>query len=88
MEKSSTRLGNAWAVTVALGVILSGTAVPAAWQAPGLDWAARFGSTNFDNGEQVAVDGSGNVYLTGYFRDTVDFDPGPGMSNLSRPDQD
>ena len=31
----------------------------------------------------VAVDGSGNVYITGYFDYTADFDPGAGVANLT-----
>src|SRR5439155_9716426 len=36
-------------------------------------WSKRFGSTNDDIGYAVAVDGAGNLLVTGYFRGTVDF---------------
>ena len=31
----------------------------------------------------LEVDGSGNIYITGKFRGTVDFDPGPSTKNLT-----
>lgn len=40
------------------------------------------GGIGQDYARQVAVDALGNVYTIGYFRDTVDFDPGPGTYNL------
>lgn len=40
-----------------------------------LVWARRFGSYSDDEGLSIAVDGAGNVYTTGYFLNTVDFDP-------------
>ena len=40
-------------------------------------WATSFGSTSDDGGEGILVDGSNNIYLTGYFWGTVDFDPDP-----------
>jgi len=46
-------------------------------------WADRLGDTSDDSGIAVAVDGSGNVYATGYFQGTVDFDPGTGVSELT-----
>lgn len=36
------------------------------------------GGTDNDNLRDVAGDGSGNIFVTGYFRGTVDFNPGPG----------
>ena len=46
-------------------------------------WAKRLGASSFDDAESIAVDNSGNVYITGGFGWTVDFDPGPGVYNLS-----
>jgi len=44
-------------------------------------WAVRFGGTNSDWGSGIALDGSSNVYTTGFFNSTVDFDPGAGTCN-------
>lgn len=41
------------------------------------------GSSSFENGLSVAVDGMGNAYMTGYFDGTTDFDPGPGTNILT-----
>ncbi|WP_273567926.1 T9SS type A sorting domain-containing protein [Maribacter halichondriae] len=49
-----------------------------------LVWAKRIGGILGDQGNSVAVDDTGNVHTTGFFRDTADFDPDiTGIHNLS-----
>ena len=50
---------------------------------PTLVWAKRLGGTDYDNVNSLEVDSSGNVYTTGIFSGTADFDPGTGVSNLT-----
>lgn len=50
-------------------------------------WVKFFGGANPTTGPcrglSLKTDNSGNVYITGYFSFTIDFDPGVGISNLS-----
>lgn len=48
-----------------------------------LVWAIGIGSGEADLGQAVSVDNAGNVYITGSFWNTADFDPGPGVHNLT-----
>jgi hypothetical protein len=48
-------------------------------------WSQRFGGTWGDSGRSVTVDGSGNIYLTGNFADTVDFG-GRALTSATSPD--
>lgn len=45
-------------------------------------WAKGFGGANNMEGE-MTLDAAGNVFITGYYQGTVDFDPGMGISNLT-----
>lgn len=44
-------------------------------------WLTTFGGVSVDVVHDVAVGPDDDVYVTGEFRDTVDFDPGPGLAN-------
>lgn len=48
-----------------------------------LEWARGMGGTSVDFGHAIAVDNAGNVYSTGLFANTADFDPGMGIFNLT-----
>ena len=46
-------------------------------------WAIAMGDVGGDEASGIAVDDSGNVYTTGSFEGTVDFDPGTGVLDLT-----
>lgn len=46
-------------------------------------WAFRVGGTSYAEVYDLVLDGSGNIYLTGYANTTVDFDPSAATANLS-----
>lgn len=41
----------------------------------GTEWILRIGSTGDEAGQGITVDAGGNVFVTGFFTGTVDFDP-------------
>jgi hypothetical protein len=51
-------------------------------------WARKFGGSNSTceaKGHSIALDAAGNIYIFGAFTDTIDFDPGPAIQNLTTP---
>ncbi len=46
-------------------------------------WAKSIGGSDFDTGISISIDKLGNIYVTGIYKDTADFDPGSGTFNLS-----
>jgi len=46
-------------------------------------WTKQIGSVADDRGYSVAVDAAGDIYLTGFFASTTDFDPNGGVFNLT-----
>ncbi|MFY7879025.1 MAG: T9SS type A sorting domain-containing protein [Lacibacter sp.] len=46
-------------------------------------WAHKFGSALADEGTAICFDPSGNVFVTGFFQETVDFNPGSATNNFT-----
>ena len=48
-----------------------------------LDWAKQMRGSSYDVCQAITLDDQGNLYATGYFSTTVDFDPGVNVFNLT-----
>jgi uncharacterized repeat protein (TIGR01451 family) len=51
--------------------------------AQNFEWAKTVGGTGLDMAFDIKIDPWGNIYATGTFRNTADFDPGSGIYNLT-----
>ena len=69
-------------ITLLLLLAISATALS---QSNSFEWAKSFAHNNTkrSSNSAIAVDTAGNVYSTGYFQGTVDFDPGAGVFTLT-----
>lgn len=50
---------------------------------PEFSWVNTYGSTDIDYANSLTEDVDGNIYFTGNFANTVDFDPGIGTTSLT-----
>ncbi|MDY8135401.1 SBBP repeat-containing protein [Aquimarina sp. 2201CG5-10] len=46
-------------------------------------WVKQIGGNGYDEVQSITIDNNGYIYLLGRFRETVDFDPGTGINNLT-----
>ena len=69
--------------TILLVFVLSLSSYQSNLSAQNFIWAKSYGGIDHDEAHDSAVDLDGNVYTTGLFAGTVDFDPGPGIFNLT-----
>ena len=47
-------------------------------------WAKSVGTSGRETVNSIVLDKLGNLYITGFFEGTADFDPGPGVANLTK----
>jgi hypothetical protein len=66
-----------------LGIVFVSLTFLSYSQAPAFQWAGQAGGSDYDSGNALAVDASGNVYTAGYFASVTDFDQGPATATLS-----
>lgn len=53
-----------------------------------LIWARSFGGNTYDFGKSIDLDQNGNIYTVGTFRETVDFNPGQEVYELTGQNDD
>lgn len=62
--------------------LLLAALLPVSLSAQTFDWNKSLGGADNDYGTASTTDASGNIFVTGYFVDAIDMDPGPGTATL------
>ncbi len=70
-------------VTFTAGTGISDAFVSCLTNTGNYSWAAQLGGASVDVGQSIALDITGNVYTTGRFSSSADFDPGAGTTTLT-----
>lgn len=52
-------------------------------QEAGFEWASSIGSSDVEANRSMDIDNDGNIYHTGFYFEDFDFDPGPGVHELT-----
>ncbi len=81
MNKKVTKKQILSCVKLLTGLFLSWSCLTS--HAQTFDWAKASGDRNRDEGRSTAADANGNVYVTGNFSDTADFNPGGSGGRLT-----
>lgn len=81
LQKISLKTTTKLLITILVFCVIS-TGVAYA-QTPQLQWVRQIGNGNGENVTSMITDSLGNIYTTGNFYGTVDFDPGPGVFTLT-----
>ena len=77
---SVDRTGNAqqdgnWTLEVATGTVVTPLKIPSYQSVLSREWAKKWGSNSSDQGKNITLDNEGNIYLTGQFFGTMEYDP-------------
>ncbi|MEZ4972671.1 MAG: IPT/TIG domain-containing protein [Cyclobacteriaceae bacterium] len=80
MFKMPTKL---WIESIAIFALIICVEFSSAQEIPIHDWTKSLGGTASEQPTDLVVDPSGNVYVSGHFGGTVDFDPGAAVYNLT-----
>ncbi|MHC5112580.1 MAG: SdrD B-like domain-containing protein, partial [Planctomycetota bacterium] len=82
IDSDADAMGVTQAYSPTPGQTLGGVDAGVVGTLPAFGFALGIGSDENDEGRVVGTDAAGNVYMTGTFRGTADFDPGSGETLL------